>query len=163
MAKEIERKFIVKDEFKSQAFSSSHIIQGYICRESGRTVRVRIRDEKGYLTIKGPSDKKGISRYEFETEISYEDAEQLIKLCPGGTINKRRYLVKSGIHLFEIDEFYEKNTGLIMAEVELHNENETFIKPPFIGKEVTGDKRFYNSCLLKNPYAKWGKDFEREP
>jgi len=153
---EIERKFLVKSgDFKKEAFSSSRIKQGYICSTSGRTVRVRIRDEKGYLTIKGPSDAKGLSRYEFEKEITLDEAEHLMLLCEPGMIDKTRYLVKSGKHTFEVDEFYGDNEGLVMAEVELEYEDEPYEKPHFIGREVTGDKRFYNSNLQKEPFTVW--------
>lgn len=164
MAQEIERKFIVKGDFKSLASSSTHIMQGYICSERGRTVRIRIRNEKAYLTIKGPSDRKGMSRYEFEREIPMADARELMKLCVGGVVDKRRYLIPSpdGTHTFEVDEFYGDNEGLVMAEVELHSETEPYEKLPFIGKDVTGDVRFYNTFLMKNPYKNWGKEFEQE-
>ena len=153
---EIERKFLVKSgDFKKEAFSSSRIKQGYICSTSGRTVRVRIRDEKGYLTIKGPSDANGLSRYEFEKEITLDEAEHLMQLCEPGMIDKTRYLVKSGKHTFEVDEFYGDNEGLVMAEVDLEYEEEPYEKPHFIGREVTGDKRFYNSNLQKEPFIVW--------
>ena len=117
---EIERKFLVKgDSYKQQAYGSSRIQQGYICSRHGRTVRVRIRDARGYLTIKGPSEDGGLSRYEFEKEITLEEARQLMKLCESGVIDKTRYLVKSDKHTFEVDEFYGENEGLVMAEVEL--------------------------------------------
>jgi len=158
---EIERKFLVRnDDYKRQAFSSSRICQGYICSGHGRTVRVRIRDNRGYLTIKGPSNADGLSRYEFEKEITLEEATQLMKLCEPGSIDKTRYLVKSGSHTFEVDEFYGENEGLVMAEVELQSEDEPFEKPDFIGREVTGDRRYYNAHLLKNPFTAWGKDEE---
>ena len=153
---EIERKFLVcSDDYKRQAFSSSRIQQGYICSGHGRTVRVRIRDCQGYLTIKGPSDEKGLSRYEFEKEITLEEANQLMKLCEPGSIDKTRYLVKSGSHTFEVDEFYGDNEGLVIAEVELNAENEAFEKPDFIGREVTGDRRYYNAHLTKKPFRTW--------
>ena len=153
---EIERKFLVKkgDAYKSAAFSSSHIRQGYIPAE-GATVRVRTRDDKAYLTIKGKSVNGGMTRYEFEKEITMDEAQHLLQLCQGGVIDKRRYLVKSGNHIFEVDEFYGDNEGLVMAEVELESETETYEKPDFIDCEVTGDKRFYNSHLLTNPFYKW--------
>ena len=155
---EIERKFLVKDEsYKQQAFGSSRIKQGYICSGRGRTVRVRIRDSRGYLTIKGPSTNGGLSRYEFEKEITLDEAGQLMKLCEPGIIDKTRYLVKSGDHTFEVDEFYGENEGLVMAEVELGAEDESFEKPAFIGQEVTGDRRYYNSHLRVNPFSAWGK------
>lgn len=155
MAQEIERKFLVKGPFKEQAFSHSRISQGYISSERGRTVRVRIRDEKGYITIKGPSLNGGLSRYEFETEISKEDAQNLMQLCGNVFIDKTRWLVKSGNHTFEVDEFHGENEGLIMAEVELAYEDEPYETPDFIGEEVTGDRRYYNSQLLRLPFKYW--------
>lgn len=157
---ETERKFLVVGEFKHLAYNSSHIKQGYIASGNGRTVRVRIRDDRGYLTIKGPSGKAGISRYEFEKEIPLQDAEDLMLICEPGIIEKTRYLVKSpdGRHTFEVDEFYGDNEGLIMAEVELADENEPYEKLDFIGKEVTGDRRFYNSHMRKNPFKLWKDD-----
>lgn len=155
MAFEIERKFLVTGEFRDQAYQHSRIRQGYISSGNGRTVRVRIRDNQGFLTIKGPSGKEGISRYEFETEIPLQDALDLLAICEPGVIDKTRYLVRSGTHIFEVDEFYGDNQGLVMAEVELSHENEPFIKPDFIGREVTGDRRFYNAHMRKNPYKLW--------
>lgn len=155
MAQEIERKFLVKGEFKSLAYSQSHIVQGYISSAHGRTVRIRIRDEKGYLTIKGASNASGMSRYEWEKEIPFNEAQELMKLCEPGIIDKTRYLVKSGKHTFEVDEFYGENEGLILAEVELGSEDELYEKPSFIGEEVTGDIRYYNSNLMKHPFRTW--------
>lgn len=155
MSQEIERKFLVVGEYKTQAFAQSRIIQGYISSARGRTVRVRIRDGKGYLTIKGASNASGTSRYEWEKEIPLEEAEELMKLCELGIIDKTRYLVRSGAHVFEVDEFYGENEGLTVAEVELGSEEEAFVKPDFIGVEVTGDIRYYNSQLMKNPYTTW--------
>ncbi|GCB36536.1 CYTH domain-containing protein [Bacteroides faecalis] len=155
MAQEIERKFLVTGEFKSQAFAQDRIIQGYICSAQGRTVRVRIRDNRGYLTIKGASNVSGTSRYEWEHELSLAEAEELMKLCEPGVIDKTRYLVRCGKHVFEVDEFYGDNDGLIVAEVELASEDETFDKPSFIAEEVTGDRRYYNSQLMKKPYKTW--------
>ena len=155
MAQEIERKFLIKGEFKSLAYSQSHIVQGYISSAHGRTVRIRIRDEKGYLTIKGASNASGTSRYEWEKEIPFSEAQELMKLCEPGIIDKTRYLVKSGKHTFEVDEFYGENEGLILAEVELGSEDELFEKPSFIGEEVTGDVRYYNSNLMKHPFRNW--------
>lgn len=158
---EIERKFLVcNDGYRREAFGSSRIKQGYICSERGRTVRVRIRDDKGYLTIKGASDEKGLSRYEFEKEILLDEAEQLLKLCEPGMIDKTRFLVKSGSHTFEVDEFYGENEGLVIAEVELQSGDEPFEKPHFIGREVTGDRRYYNSHLLKHPFSAWRESGE---
>lgn len=153
---EIERKFIVLgDDYKKQSFSSSRITQGYICRDHGRTVRVRKRDDRAYLTIKGASEDGGLSRYEFEKEITLDEADHLMKLCESGVIDKTRFLVRSGMHVFEVDEFYGENEGLVMAEVELQSNDESFEKPSFIGEEVTGDRRFYNSYLSRHPYCLW--------
>ena len=158
---EIERKFlVVGDDYKRLAFSSSRIQQGYICSGHGRTVRVRLRDDCGYLTIKGPSENGGLSRYEFEKEITLDEAEHLMQLCEPGIIDKTRWLVKSGNHTFEVDEFFGENEGLVMAEVELGAEDEPYEKPDFIGQEVTGDRRYYNSHLRKNPFSVWGKAAE---
>ncbi|EFI73024.1 MULTISPECIES: CYTH domain-containing protein [Segatella] len=160
---EIERKFLVKkgDAFKRAAFSCSHIVQGYIPAD-GATVRIRIRDNQAYLTIKSHSVDGGLSRYEFEKEITMDEALHLIKLCKGGVIDKHRYLVKSENHTFEIDDFHGENVGLIMAEVELSSTEEEFEKPEFIGIEVTGDKRFYNSHLLENPFSLWKNTLPEE-
>lgn len=160
---EIERKFLVKkgDAFKRAAFSCSHIVQGYIPTD-GATVRIRIRDNQAYLTIKSHSVDGGLSRYEFEKEITMDEAQHLIKLCKGGVIDKHRYLVKSGNHTFEVDDFHGENVGLIMAEVELSSTEEEFEKPEFIGIEVTGDKRFYNSHLLENPFSLWKNTLPEE-
>ncbi len=153
---EIERKFLVRgDGYKRQARSSSRIKQGYICSGHGRTVRVRLRDSQAFLTIKGPSLDGGLSRYEFEKEITFDEALSLFRLCEPGVIDKTRYLVDCGNHTFEVDEFYGENEGLVMAEVELSSPDEPYEKPDFIGKEVTGDHRFYNSHLRQNPYKKW--------
>lgn len=155
MAQEIERKFLVIGDFKSQAFEQSRIVQGYISSARGRTVRVRIRNGRGYLTIKGASNESGTIRYEWEKELPLHEAEELMKLCEPGVIDKTRYLVRSGKHIFEVDEFYGENEGLIVAEVELNAEDEAFVKPSFIGQEVTGDVRYYNSQLMKKPYTTW--------
>ena len=155
MSQEIERKFLVKGEYKSKAYEQSRIVQGYISSARGRTVRVRIRDGKGYLTIKGASNVSGTSRYEWEKELSLRVAEELVNLCVPGVIDKTRYLVRSGRHTFEVDEFYGENEGLVVAEVELASEDEAFEKPDFIGREVTGDVRYYNSQLMKRPYTTW--------
>ena len=153
---EIERKFLVRgDDYKRRAHKSFRIKQGYICSEKGRTVRVRTRDDQAFLTIKGPSHDGGLGRYEFEKEISMDEAEELFKLCAAGFIDKTRFLVPSGKHTFEVDEFYGDNEGLVMAEVELSAPDEPYEKLDFIDKEVTGDRRYYNSHLLKNPYKLW--------
>ena len=152
---EIERKFLVKGEFKSLAYSKTHIEQGYFATEPGRTVRVRIRDDKGYLTIKGPSRKDGFARYEFEVEIPLEDAHEMMELCMPGRVNKDRYLIKSGKHTIEVDEFFGDNEGLVMAEIELESEEEPYEKPDFLGREVTGNYHYYNKYMLRRPYKLW--------
>lgn len=157
MAQEIERKFLVKgDAYRALAFHHYHIAQGYIASGHGRTVRVRIRDEQGFLTIKGPSLDGGLSRYEFETEIPVADARDLLQLCEPGIIDKTRYLVRMPDgHIFEVDEFHGENDGLVMAEVELTAADEPYQRPDFLGREVTGDRRFYNSHLRAYPYRMW--------
>ena len=153
---EIERKFLVKDEsFKSMATESHRLTQGYICKESGRTVRVRLW---GYLTIKGAGSASGMSRYEWEKEISAEDARDLFMLCQSGIIDKTRYIVPVDGKTFEVDEFYGENAGLVMAEIELESEDAAFTRPSWLGKEVTGDRRYYNSMLSVHPFSEWRQD-----
>ena len=137
------------------AYKKSWIEQGYICSARGKTVRIRIRDDKGYITIKGPSNASGTSRYEWEQEISLGDAEELMALCEPGRIEKVRYLVDFANHTFEVDEFHGENEGLIVAEVELESEAEQVEFPSFIGEEVTGQVKYYNSFLMKQPYTMW--------
>ncbi len=153
---EIERKFLVKRDgaFKTEASSRSVIAQGYM-DVNGATVRVRLRDDKAFLTIKGPSRDGGLSRYEFEREIPLADAREMLKLCRGGIVEKVRYLVPCGGHTFEVDEFTGTNEGLLFAEVELRSADEPFDKPSWLGPEVTGDRHFYNKNLLRNPYPQW--------
>lgn len=155
MPLEIERKFLVAGDYKSLSTSHSRIRQGYILSGGGRTVRVRLRDEKGYLTIKGPSLNGGLARYEFEKEITQDEALSLMMLCEPGMVDKTRWLVPVGNHVFEVDEFYGENEGLVVAEVELGAEDEEFERPPFLGREVTGDHRYYNSHLRQHPFAEW--------
>lgn len=153
---EIERKFLVKGDYKSYSYSHDRVVQGYMASNTGgRSVRIRIRGGKGYITIKGGTTASGISRFEWEKEISLEDAEQLLKLCDPGVIDKTRYLVKSGKHIFEVDEFYGDNEGLTVAEIELDSEDETFDRPDWLGEEVTGDRKYYNSQLIKKPFKSW--------
>ncbi|WP_044400924.1 CYTH domain-containing protein [Lacinutrix sp. Hel_I_90] len=153
---EIERKFLVNSEaFKTEAFNSTRIIQGFLSTDKKRTVRVRLRGEKGFLTIKGESSKNGMSRFEWEKEISKAEAEALLKLCKEAVIDKIRYEIKVDNHTFEVDEFFENNEGLIIAEVELNSENEHFTKPDWLGKEVTGETKYYNSQISKHPFCKW--------
>ncbi|MDP2235616.1 MAG: CYTH domain-containing protein [Bacteroidales bacterium] len=155
MAQEIERKFLVSGEFKSLAVKETRITQGYLSSVPERTVRVRIKGEKGFLTIKGIGSASGASRYEWEKEIPVSEIEELLKICEPGVIDKTRFLVKAGPHTYEVDEFYGENEGLIVAEIELSSEDEGFEKPDWLGEEVTGDVKYYNSMLMKNPFKKW--------
>lgn len=156
MAVEIERKFLVQsNNFKKEAFQKKHIKQGFLNSDKERVVRVRILDDKGFLTIKGASNKSGTSRFEWEKEIDVTEAESLFNLCEKGSIEKYRYLVKVDRHTFEVDEFLGENKGLLIAEVELNHENEVFTKPNWLGKEVTGITKYYNSNLSKNPFTNW--------
>ena len=153
---EIERKFLVKDNsFMAVAFTQNHIAQGYLSTVPERTVRVRIKGEKGFLTIKGISNETGLSRFEWEKEIPVDEAKELLLLCEKGVIDKTRYEVKSGHHIYEVDAFNGENEGLLIAEIELGSETETFEKPSWLGEEVTNDKRYYNSYLSNNPYKNW--------
>jgi len=165
---ETERKFLVIDDsFKAEAIESHHMVQGYIAHDSGRTVRVRIADERGILTIKGPSHN-GMSRLEWEMEIPLKDAQDLMMLSTGPVIDKTRYIVPARTsgdadslaaghkgRYFEVDEFYGDNEGLVMAELETASEDETFDRPSWLGDEVTGDRRFYNSYLSLHPFKSW--------
>ena len=155
MGLEIERKFLVAGDFKPFANKATRIIQGYLSSVPERTVRVRIKDDKGFLTVKGRSSKSGTTRFEWEKEIPVGEAQELIAICESGVIDKTRYIVEAGRHIYEIDEFHGDNQGLIVAEIELASEDETFAKPQWLGKEVTGDTRYYNSMLMKNPYRNW--------
>lgn len=155
---EIERKFLVKsDDFKEQAFTQNKIAQGYLSSVPERTVRVRIKGKKGFITIKGIGQHGGMSRFEWENEILLDEAEQLLKLCEKGKIEKTRFEIKAGKHIIEVDEFYGDNDGLIMAEIELESETDTFEKPDWLGEEVTNDPRYYNAYLSKNPFKDWEK------
>ena len=155
MAQEIERKFLVKEGYKQFAYTYTRITQGYLSSVPERIVRVRINADKGYITIKGVSNLSGMSRYEWEKEIPVNEAHELLALCEPGIIDKSRYLVQVGKFTFEVDEFYGENEGLVVAEIELNSEEELFEIPLWLGKEVTGDKRYYNSKLAKNPFCKW--------
>ncbi|MCU0453910.1 MAG: CYTH domain-containing protein [Bacteroidetes bacterium] len=155
MGKEVERKFLVTGDFKSLASKNTRIVQGYLSSIPERTVRVRIKGDKGFITIKGIGNASGASRYEWEKEIPAAEVEELLKICEPGVIDKTRYLVKAGAHTFEVDEFYGENQGLVLAEVELGSEGEAFEKPSWLGSEVTGDTKYYNSMLMKHPFTKW--------
>ena len=154
--KEIERKFLVKDKsFKAGCFKKERIIQGFLSSVPERTVRVRLTGSKGFLTVKGIGNDAGTTRFEWEKELSPTEAKALLKLCEPGIIDKTRYYYSAGDHIFEIDVFEADNKGLIIAEIELKNENEAFIKPAWLGEEVTGDIKYYNASLVTNPYQKW--------
>ncbi len=156
MAQEIERKFLVKGDFKPFATKSTRITQGYLSSVPERTVRVRIKGDKGFLTIKGIGNASGASRFEWEKEIPVDEAKSLLEICEPGVIDKTRYLVpeESGL-VFEVDEFYGDNDGLTVAEIELPSEDHPFTKPDWLGEEVTGDVKYFNSMLMKNPYKNW--------
>ena len=157
MAQEIERKFLVKGEYKHLAFQSVRITQGYLNSAPERTVRIRVKDNQAFLTIKGSTNATGISRFEWEKEIPLEEGKALLQLAEPGVIDKTRYLVRNtdGTHVWEVDEFYGDNAGLTLAEIELSAEDEAFDRPAWLGREVTADSRYYNSMLAKNPYKNW--------
>ena len=153
---EIERKFLVKSEkFKSEAFKETRISQGYLNSDPHRAVRVRVYGNRGFLTIKGIADESGTTRFEWEKEIDLTEANSLMQLCEEGVIDKTRYEIKKGNHTYEVDEFYGDNEGLLVAEIELSDPEESFEIPDWIGTEVTGDIRYYNSQLSKAPYKQW--------
>ena len=153
---EIERKFLVaSNAFKAQSFENTRIVQGFLNSHKERTVRIRLRDTKGFLTVKGLSTNNGLSRFEWEKEIPQQEAESLLLLCEKGIIDKIRYEVKVEEHIFEVDEFFGENEGLIIAEVELNSEDQKFTKPAWLGEEVTGQIKYYNSQLSKHPYTLW--------
>ena len=154
--REIERKYLVTGEaFREEAVASSRVTQGYLCSDPRRTVRVRIKDDRGYLTIKGESTADGLSRLEWEREIPLADAEQLLRLCEPGVIDKTRHLVPLGPHVVEVDVFHGDNDGLVLAEIELRSESDTPPLPSWLGREVTGDPRYYNAYLSRHPYRTW--------
>lgn len=153
---EIERKFLVKNnDYKNQAYHKSYIKQGFLNSDKERTVRIRIMDEKAFITIKGKSNNEGTTRFEWEKEISIKEAQDLMLLTEKGMIEKYRYFVKNNHHIYEVDEFFGDNTGLVIAEIELSKENEYFDKPTWLGKEVTGNIKYYNSSLKNIPYNSW--------
>ena len=155
---EIERKFLVKSHaFKTVAFHKYKIKQGFLNSHEERTVRVRLKNDKGFLTVKGKSSSNGLTRFEWEKEISIVEAESLLLLCEEGIIDKIRYEVKCGNHIYEVDEFFGENKGLVIAEIELNSENDTFDLPIWLGDEVTGDIKYYNSQLSKHPFSSWEK------
>ena len=153
---EIERKFLVKNEtFKSESIKKQLITQAYLSSDPKRSVRIRICEQNAYITIKGQTSESGTSRYEWEKEINIDDAKQLMLLCREGVVTKIRHLIPFKNHKFEVDEFLKDNSGLVIAEIELSNENEDFERPRWLGKEVTGIKKYYNSQLSQNAYVNW--------
>jgi adenylate cyclase len=153
---EIERKFLVKNElFKQQAVKQHLIKQGYLNSAPERTVRIRIKGNQGFLTFKGLGDDSGTTRFELEKEISVAEAEALMNLCEKGIIHKIRWEIPAGKHTFEVDEFFGDNAGLVIAEIELENQNEPFLIPDWLGPEVTSDSRYYNAYLSKIPFNNW--------
>lgn len=153
---EIERKFLVTNcNFIMESKVKFRIVQGYLNSNPERTVRIRIKGNKGFITIKGKGNESGTTRFEWEKEIPIPEAEQLLLLCEKGVIDKTRYEVTIGLHLYEIDVFEGDNKGLIIAEIELKNENDSFEKPTWLGIEVTGDNRYYNAYLSNIPYKNW--------
>ena len=157
MAQEIERKFLVVGEYKHLAHTCNYMVQGYIA-SGRRTVRVRISNDKAWLTIKGPSQDGGLTRFEWEKEITTPEAKELLLLAEGPIIEKHRYLVEYLGHTFEVDEFAGENEGLTIAEVELKSADEEFTRPEWLGREVTGERRFYNSHLRNYPYSAWSDE-----
>lgn len=160
MGLEIEKKFLVKGDFKKHAYKAVHITQAYLSTLPGTTLRIRRADDKAYLTIKGRSNASGMSRFEWEKEIGIDDFNSLLELAGPGMIDKTRYLVKNndGVHTWEVDEFYGDNEGLTVAEIELSSEDDSFDRPEWLGEEVTGIHRYSNSRLLLNPYKNWKED-----
>jgi adenylate cyclase len=155
MGYEIERKFLVKDKFKHLAHEKKHLIQGYLCTNPEKTIRIRIEDHLGFITIKGKTNDSGTTRFEWEKEIDLQDAKSLLELSEHIIIEKYRYLVKNGKHIFEVDEFLGENKGLVVAEIELDSEDEVFDKPCWLGEEVTGQPRYHNSMLSKKSFRQW--------
>ncbi len=157
MTQEIERKFLVKGGFKADAFKSARITQGYLCSVPERTVRVRVRGDEGFITVKGSGSASGAARFEWEKEIPVAEAKDLLGLAEPGVIDKTRYLVRNtdGVHTWEVDEFHGDNDGLVVAEIELAAEDEPFDRPGWLGEEVTGHPEYFNSSLVKNPYKNW--------
>ena len=149
MATETERKFLVKGEFRHLAVKEIDILQTYMSVDPDKTIRLRIADDKAYLTIKSRLVKESISRSEWEFLIPLEDANEMMQVCLPGKIVKIRYLIPAGKHIFEVDVFHDKNEGLIIAEIELSSEDEQFEKPDWLGEEVTGKPEYYNANLIK--------------
>lgn len=157
MGYEIERKFLVSGEYQSHAFHHYEMKQGYLSLSGISVIRVRVMGEKGYITVKGAVGEGSITRREWEYEIPLQDAEEMLLLCEESLIEKTRYLIRAGKHTFEVDEFRGENEGLLIAEVELESEEEPFERPDWLGPEVTGNVRYYNSYLSIHPFREWGE------
>lgn len=155
MALEIERKFLVCGDFRAQVAGSTRMIQGYLCAVPERSVRVRLADDRGFLTIKGSPGASGLTRYEWERELPATEALELLELCEPGRIEKVRHRIDFAGKTFEVDEFHGDNEGLVIAELELDYEDQPFERPDWLGAEVTGDPRYYNSSLMRRPYRDW--------
>lgn len=157
---EIERKFLVKGDFRPEVFRSIRMVQAYLNSDPSRTVRVRISGESAAITVKGPGSESGMSRFEWEKPISPDEAAALLELAEPGAVDKTRHHIHNTdcIHTWEVDEFHGDNEGLVVAEIELSSEDETFDRPGWLGEEVTGDPRYYNSALSRNPYRNWKND-----
>ena len=149
MGKEIERKFLVKGKFRHLSVREINVIQTYLSIDDTKTVRLRVADDKAYLTVKGRAQENSITRSEWDIPVSVEDALEMMKLCLPGKIIKTRYLIPHGKHTYEVDVFHDKNEGLIIAELELESENDNFEKPGWLGEEVTGRPEYYNANLIK--------------
>lgn len=158
MGYEIERKFLVKGDYKSHSFKNFRIKQGYLSLSGMSVVRVRVKGDKAFVTIKSAVEDGKIKRNEWEYEIPVADAEEMLLLCEEAVIDKTRYLINVGNHVFEVDEFYGDNEGLLIAEVELQAEDEAFEKPDWLGPEVTGNVRYYNSFLSIHPFKEWREE-----
>lgn len=152
---EVERKFLVSDEFIKTGMDHKQIIQGFLNSDPERTVRIRVSGDEAWITVKGLGNSSGTTRFEWEKEIPLEDANALLPLCEKGIIAKTRYIVPVGDHIFEVDFFHNENEGLVLAEIELNHEDETFTRPQWLGEEVTGIKKYYNSALAKRPFMLW--------
>lgn len=155
MAQEIEKKFLVSGDFRPFVSKSEHISQAYLCRDAHRSVRIRIKEDKAYITIKGASSDDGLSRYEWEKEIEREEALDLFALCHEGVVSKIRHYIPHHQLTIELDEFLEDNAGLLLAEVELPSTDTPFEPPHYLGEEVTGQAKYYNAYLSQHPFGQW--------
>lgn len=149
MATETERKFLVKGKFRHLAIKKINILQAYLSDDPERTIRIRIASKKAFLTIKSKGAANSVTRSEWEFQVPVYYARQIMKICLPGKIEKTRYFIPAGKHIFEVDVFHDKNEGLIIAEIELSHEKEKYEKPDWLGEEVTGNPEYYNVNLIK--------------